>query len=157
VGHLMKAGAIDCVVVGTDRTAANGDVANKIGTYTVAVLAHRHGIPFYVAAPTSSIDLGCPKGSKIPIEERDPREVSHIFDRQIAPSGIKIANPAFDVTPHDLVTAIITERGIARPPYWRSLARIVKGEGVRAEPKVRAKTGSGKREGREKARRPTSG
>jgi methylthioribose-1-phosphate isomerase len=155
VGHLMKAGAIDCVVVGTDRTAANGDVANKIGTYTVAVLAHRHGIPFYVAAPTSSIDLGCPKGSKIPIEERDSREVSHIFDRQIAPSGIKIANPAFDVTPHDLVTAIITERGIARPPYWRSLARIVKGEPARVEAKARTKTG-GKREG-QKARRPTLG
>jgi methylthioribose-1-phosphate isomerase len=153
VGHLMKAGEIDCVIVGTDRTAANGDVANKIGTYTVAVLAHRHGIPFYVAAPTSSIDLSCPRGSKIPIEERDPREVTHIFDRQIAPSGIKIANPAFDVTPHDLVTAIITERGIARPPYWRSLPRIVKGEATRAEAKPRAKSSS-KREPREKARRP---
>lgn len=153
VGHMMKAGAIDCVVVGTDRTAANGDVANKIGTYTVAVLAHRHGIPFYVAAPTSSIDLGCPKGSKIPIEERDPREVSHIFDRQIAPSGIKIANPAFDVTPHDLVTAIITERGIARPPYWRTLPRVVKGEAARVEAKPRAKAPT-KRESREKARRP---
>jgi methylthioribose-1-phosphate isomerase len=139
VGHMMKAGAIDCVVVGTDRTAANGDVANKIGTYTVAVLAHRHGIPFYVAAPTSSIDLGCPRGEKIPIEERDSREVSHIFDRQIAPSGIKIANPAFDVTPHDLVTAIITERGIARPPYWRSLPRVVKGEATKSEGKVEAK------------------
>jgi methylthioribose-1-phosphate isomerase len=153
VGHLMKAGEIDCVIVGTDRTAANGDVANKIGTYTVAVLAHRHGIPFYVAAPTSSIDLSCPRGSKIPIEERDSREVTHIFDRQIAPSGIKIANPAFDITPHDLVTAIITERGIARPPYWRSLPRIVKGEATRAEAKPRAKSSS-KRETREKARRP---
>lgn len=153
VGHFMKAGAIDCVVVGTDRTAANGDVANKIGTYTVAVLAHRHGIPFYVAAPTSSIDLGCPRGSKIPIEERDSREVTHIFDRQIAPSGIKIANPAFDVTPHDLVTAIVTERGIARPPYWRTLPRVVKGEAARVESKPRAKS-TGKREGREKARRP---
>jgi len=147
VGHFMKAGAIDCVVVGTDRTAANGDVANKIGTYTVAVLAHRHGIPFYVAAPTSSIDLSCQRGSKIPIEERDSREVTHIFDRQIAPSGIKIANPAFDVTPHDLVTAIITERGIARPPYWRSLARIVRGEAPRADVKARAKT-AGKRDAR---------
>ena len=141
VGHFMKAGAIDCVVVGTDRTAANGDVANKIGTYTVAVLAHRHGIPFYVAAPTSSIDLGCPRGDKIPIEERDSREVTHIFDRQIAPSGIKISNPAFDVTPHDLVTAIITERGIARPPYWRSLPRLVKGEIV-AKPAPRPRTSS---------------
>src|SRR5882724_7224613 len=140
VGHFMKAGAIDCVVVGTDRTAANGDVANKIGTYTVAVLAHRHGIPFYVAAPTSSIDLGCPRGSKIPIEERDSREVTHIFDRQIAPSGIKVANPAFDVTPHDLVTAIITERGIARPPYWRSLPRVVRGELAKAEDKHEPKS-----------------
>ncbi len=132
VGHMMKAGRIDCVVVGTDRTAANGDVANKIGTYTVAVLAHRHGIPFYVAAPTSSIDLQCPHGGKIPIEERSSREVTHIFDRQIAPSGIQVANPAFDVTPHDLVTAIITERGIARPPYNRSLPRVVKGEPEKA-------------------------
>src|SRR4029078_11067972 len=100
---------------------------------TGAVLAHRHGIPFYVAAPTSSIDLGCPKGGKIPIEERDPREGSHIFDQKIAPSGIKIANPAFDVTPHDLVTAIITERGIARPPYNKSLPRIVKAAAERGE------------------------
>jgi methylthioribose-1-phosphate isomerase len=157
VGHFMKAGAIDCVVVGTDRTASNGDVANKIGTYTVAVLAHRHGIPFYVAAPTSSIDLGCPRGAKIPIEERDSREVTHIFDRQIAPSGIKVANPAFDVTPHDLVTAIITERGIARPPYNKSLPRIVKGEVARAEPKARTTKSGSKRErteSRENARRP---
>jgi len=157
VGHFMKAGAIDCVIVGTDRTVANGDVANKIGTYTVAVLAHRHGIPFYVAAPTSSIDLSCPRGDKIPIEERDGREVSYIFDRQIAPSGIKIANPAFDVTPHDLVTAIITERGIARPPYWRSLPRVVKGEPAKAEAakaeesepgKTRAKRERGRKLGR---------
>ena len=141
VGHIMKAGLIDCVVVGTDRTAANGDVANKIGTYTVAVLAHRHGIPFYVAAPTSSIDLHCPRGDKIPIEERSGREVTHIFDRQIAPSGIKVANPAFDVTPHDLVTAIITERGIARPPYDKSLLRVVKGDSGskgEAQPRPRA-------------------
>jgi len=131
VGHMMKSGAIDCVVVGTDRTAANGDVANKIGTYTVAVLAQRHGIPFYVAAPTSSIDLNCPRGDKIPIEERDPREVSHIFEHQIAPTGIKIENPAFDVTPHDLVTAIITENGVARAPYGRSLPRLVRGTSSR--------------------------
>jgi methylthioribose-1-phosphate isomerase len=140
VGHVMKEGLIDCVVVGTDRTAANGDVANKIGTYTVAVLAHRHGIPFYVAAPTSSIDLGCPNGDKIPIEERGSREVTHIFDRQIAPTGIKVANPAFDVTPHDLVTAIITERGIARPPYSKSLPRIVKGEVVKPETSARPRS-----------------
>jgi len=150
VGHLMKIGTIDCVVVGTDRTAANGDVANKIGTYTVAVLAHRHGIPFYVAAPTSSIDFSCPRGEKIPIEERDSREVTHIFDRQIAPSGIKVVNPAFDVTPHDLVTAIITERGIARPPYWRSLPRIARGELAKSESRPRLKNGS-KRERSQKA------
>ena len=156
VGYMMKAGAIDCVIVGTDRTAANGDVANKIGTYTVAVLAHRHGIPFYVAAPTSSIDLGCPKGAKIPIEERNAREVTHIFDRQIAPSGIKIANPAFDVTPHDLVTAIITEKGIARPPYWRSLPRLVKSEGGWAEvAKVAPGRGRGAKRG-ERARKVTT-
>ena len=142
VGHFMKTGAIDCVIVGTDRTAANGDVANKIGTYTVAVLAHRHGIPFYVAAPTTSIDLACPRGDKIPIEERNSREVTHIFERQIAPTGIRVVNPAFDVTPHDLVSAIITERGIARPPYWRSLPRVLKGELAKAEPAARAKIGS---------------
>jgi methylthioribose-1-phosphate isomerase len=157
VGHMMKARLIDSVVVGTDRTAANGDVANKIGTYTVAVLAHRHGIPFYVAAPTSSIDLSCPRGDKIPIEERDPREVSHIFEHQIAPSGIKIANPAFDVTPHDLVTAIITERGVARPPYWRSLPRLVKGVGaVKRQTTASRARGSAKREQTKNAGRRSS-
>ena len=108
----MQRGAVDCVVVGADRVAANGDVANKIGTYTHAVVAHRHGIPFYVAAPISTVDLACPDGAQIPIEERPAREVSHVFDRQIAPSGVKIANPAFDVTPHELIAAIITERGV---------------------------------------------
>jgi methylthioribose-1-phosphate isomerase len=131
VGHFMKQGLIHCVIVGTDRTAANGDVANKIGTYTVASLADRHKIPFYVAAPTSSIDLACASGDEIPIEERPPREVTHIGDQPIAPSGVHVANPAFDVTPHQLVTAIITERGIARPPYKRSLARLVRGEAPR--------------------------
>ena len=125
-GHLMRQGKISCAIVGTDRTAANGDVANKIGTYTLAVLADRHGVPFYVAAPTSSIDLGCRTGEGIPIEERAAREVTHIGDRQITPSGIRVVNPAFDVTPHDLVTAIITEHGIARPPYRRSLSRLVR-------------------------------
>ena len=135
-GHLMQRGRISCVVVGTDRTAANGDVANKIGTYTLAVLAHRHSIPFYVAAPSSSIDLACPRGEKIPIEERPPREVTHVFDRQIAPSGVRVFNPAFDVTPSELVTAIVTERGVARQPLGRTLPRLVAGETLRRERKL---------------------
>jgi len=122
--HFMQRGKISCVIVGADRVAANGDVANKIGTYGHAVLAHRHGIPFYVAAPISTVDLACARGDLIPIEERPPREVSHVFDRQIAPSGVKIANPAFDVTPSELVSAIVTERGVARAPYGRSLAKL---------------------------------
>jgi methylthioribose-1-phosphate isomerase len=137
VGHFMKRGAISCVIVGTDRTAANGDVANKIGTYSVAVLAAKHKIPFYVAAPTSSIDRSCKNGDAIPIEERAAREVTHICDRQVAPTGIKVVNPAFDVTPHELVTAIVTERGIARPPYAKSLARLLGADTAR-EAKRRA-------------------
>ncbi|MDG2307368.1 MAG: S-methyl-5-thioribose-1-phosphate isomerase [Candidatus Binatia bacterium] len=125
-GHFMQKGAIDAVVVGTDRTAANGDVANKIGTYMVAVLAARHGIPFYVAAPTSSIDLACPNGTKIPIEERAPEEVSHFRGKPGVPKGVKVANPAFDVTPAKLVTAIITENGVAKSSYKRNLAKLVK-------------------------------
>jgi methylthioribose-1-phosphate isomerase len=124
-GHCMKRGLISAVIVGADRIAANGDVANKIGTYTVAVLAARHRIPFYVAAPTSTIDLGCADGDAIPIEERGAREITHVFDKQIAPSGVKVMNPAFDVTPHGLVTAIITERGVARAQYTRSLPRLL--------------------------------
>jgi methylthioribose-1-phosphate isomerase len=124
-GHFMQRGRIDAIIVGTDRTAANGDVANKIGTYSVAVLAARHKIPFYVAAPTSSIDLACKSGDKIPIEERSGDEVSHVNGKMLTPHGVKIANPAFDVTPHDLVTAIITENGVARAPYGKSLARLV--------------------------------
>jgi len=124
-GHMMNLGRIDCVVVGTDRVAANGDVANKIGTYTVAVLAHRHGLPFYVAAPTSTIDLDCPTGADIPIEQRDPAEVTHVFGQAVAPQGVVVANPAFDVTPHELVTAIITEKGVATAPYSRSLRELV--------------------------------
>lgn len=124
-GHLMQKGLIDCIVVGTDRTAANGDVANKIGTYTHAVLAHRHKVPFYVAAPTSSIDLACASGKDIPIEERPTCEVTHVLGKQIAPNGMKVANPAFDVTPHDLVTAIVTEKGIARNPYTQTLPQLV--------------------------------
>jgi methylthioribose-1-phosphate isomerase len=120
-GHIMKNGGVQTVVVGSDRIAANGDVANKIGTYMVAVLARRHGIPFYVAAPLSTVDLNCPTGDQIPIEERDRLEVTHMKDIQLAPDGVGITNYAFDVTPNDLVTAIITEKGVARAPYTESL------------------------------------
>jgi methylthioribose-1-phosphate isomerase len=127
-GHFMKSGKIDCVVVGSDRIAANGDVANKIGTYSVAVLAHENGIPFYVAAPTSTVDLDCPTGDEIPIENRDTTEVTVVGNRVLAPEGIGVANPAFDVTPNRYVAAIITERGVARAPYTESLAALVRGE-----------------------------
>ncbi|MFQ5432622.1 MAG: S-methyl-5-thioribose-1-phosphate isomerase [Nitrospinota bacterium] len=120
-GYFMKKGAINKVVVGADRIAANGDVANKIGTYSVAVLAKTHSIPFYVAAPLSTIDFSTPDGRRIPIEERDVREVSHIGGRQMAPDGIIILNPAFDVTPNEYVSAIITDRGVAKKPYIESL------------------------------------
>src|ERR671920_487187 len=109
-GALMRQGQIDMVVVGADRIAANGDTANKIGTYTVAVLAHEHKIPFYVAAPLSTIDLETPDGDKIPIEERDQREVSHLGSARLTPIGAHIRNPAFDVTPHRYITGIITEK-----------------------------------------------
>lgn len=122
-GHIMKKGGVHVVVVGSDRIAANGDVANKIGTYMVAVLAQRHGIPFYVAAPLSTIDLNCPTGDDIPIEERDRTEVTHIKDNQLAPDGVGVSNYAFDVTPNDLVTAIITEKGVARAPFSESLKK----------------------------------
>lgn len=122
-GHMMKKGRVQAVVVGSDRIAANGDVANKIGTYMVAVLAKRHGIPFYVAAPLSTVDMNCPTGEEIPIEERDIREVTHVKDVQLAPDGISVSNYAFDVTPNDLVTAIITEKGVARAPYIESLRK----------------------------------
>jgi methylthioribose-1-phosphate isomerase len=124
---LMRAGAIDLCIVGADRIAANGDVANKIGTYGVAILAKEHGIPFYVAAPISTVDLQTPDGSKIPIEERNDKEVTHIGGSRLTPEGARIRNPAFDVTPHKYVTAIITERGIARAPYEESLASLVQG------------------------------
>ncbi|HBR17814.1 MAG TPA: S-methyl-5-thioribose-1-phosphate isomerase [Deltaproteobacteria bacterium] len=127
-GYMMKKGLIDAVIVGADRIAANGDVANKIGTYSVAVLAKEHEIPFYVAAPISTIDLKIKHGDKIPIEERNRREVTHIKGISIAPTGIKIKNPAFDVTPNRLVTAIITERGIARNPFEKSLKRLAEGK-----------------------------
>ncbi|HWH80175.1 MAG TPA: S-methyl-5-thioribose-1-phosphate isomerase, partial [Candidatus Binatus sp.] len=120
-GYLMQKGKVDAIVVGCDRVAANGDVANKIGTYTIAVLAKRHGIPFYVAGPTSSIDMDCPSGSGIPIEQRDPEEVTHMFGKPLAPKGMKAFNPAFDVTPHDLIAAIITEMGVINPPYQQNI------------------------------------
>jgi methylthioribose-1-phosphate isomerase len=123
-GHFMKAGQIDCVVVGADRIAANGDVANKIGTYSVAVLAKENNIPFYVAAPISTLDLSLPDGSHIPIEERTTREVTHVKDQRLVPKGVTIANPAFDVTPYRYVAAIITERGVARAPYEESLRQL---------------------------------
>lgn len=122
-GHMMKKGRVQAVVVGSDRIAANGDVANKIGTYMVAVLAKQHGIPFYVAAPLSTVDLNCPTGDEIPIEERDVREVTHMRDIQLAPEGIDVSNYAFDVTPNEFVTAIITEKGVARAPYTESLKK----------------------------------
>ena len=124
-GHLIARGEVDMVVVGADRIAANGDVANKIGTYTLAVLAREHGLPFYVAAPVSTIDLGTPSGDAIPIEERPADEVTHHGGRRLAPAGVAVRNPAFDVTPHRFVTAIICERGVARAPYDESLRALV--------------------------------
>lgn len=124
-GHVMKQGKVDCVVVGADRVAANGDTANKIGTYMVAVLAKQHNIPFYVAAPISTIDLAIPGGDDIPIEERSSREVTHVRDQQLAPDGVGVHNFAFDVTPNELIAAIITDRGVARPPYVETLRSLV--------------------------------
>jgi|SRR5579859_2628636 len=134
-GAMMKQGKIGAVVVGADRIAANGDVANKIGTYTVAVLAKEHGIPFYVAAPWSTIDLATPHGDHIPIEERSAREVTHMAGKQITPDGIRVENPAFDVTPHRYVTAIITERGIAKAPYAESL-QVLAAAGTLSQPQT---------------------
>jgi methylthioribose-1-phosphate isomerase len=123
-GAMMAQGKIGAVVVGADRIAANGDTANKIGTYTVAVLAKEHGIPFYVAAPFSSIDLETPDGSKIPIEQRSAREVTHVGPTRIVPENVKVESPAFDVTPARYIAAIITERGVAKPPLSDSLKRL---------------------------------
>jgi methylthioribose-1-phosphate isomerase len=124
-GHFLKSGRIGCVVVGADRIAANGDVANKIGTYSVAVLARENGVPFYVAAPISTLDLTLPSGDGIPIEQRAASEVTQVFGRQVAPPDIPVENPAFDVTPARYVSAIVTERGIARAPYLESLRELV--------------------------------
>jgi methylthioribose-1-phosphate isomerase len=123
-GHFLHSGRIGCVVVGADRIAANGDVANKIGTYSVAVLAKENGIPFYVAAPVSTFDLTLPSGDSIPIEQRSPDEVTHVFGVPVAPEAMPAANPAFDVTPSRYVTAIICERGVARAPYEESLRAL---------------------------------
>ncbi len=123
-GHVMKSGKVDAVVVGADRIAGNGDTANKIGTYMVAVLAREHGIPFYVAAPLTTLDLKLKSGEEIPIEERDEKEVTHIREYQLAPDGIGVHNPAFDVTPNHLITAIITDKGVARPPYTAALKQL---------------------------------
>jgi len=123
-GPLMRDHGIDFIVVGADRIAANGDFANKIGTYTVAMMAHAHGVPFYVAAPLSTIDLATSDGTTIPIEQRNAREMTHLGSTRLAPEGASVWNPAFDVTPAHLVTGIITEKGIARAPYGESLKAL---------------------------------
>ena len=130
-GHVMKSGKVDAVVVGADRIAANGDTANKIGTYMVAVLAKRHNLPFYVAAPITTLDLSLRSGDEIPIEERDTKEVTHIREQQLGPTGVEVHNPAFDVTPNDLITAIITDKGVVRAPYVNSLRDLVEVSGRR--------------------------
>lgn len=122
----MHSGRIGCVVVGADRIASNGDVANKIGTYSLAVLAKENGVPFYVAAPVSTLDLTLPSGQQIPIEQRNASEVTHVYGVHVAPDGVAVENPAFDVTPNRYVTAIITERGLARPPYTESLRELIR-------------------------------
>jgi methylthioribose-1-phosphate isomerase len=126
-GYMMKSGKVDCVIVGADRIVANGDTANKIGTYSLAILARFHGIPFYVAAPTSTIDLSMEQGDLIPIEERSSDEVTHLAGQLIAPVGVQAAHPAFDVTPAELITGIITERGVVTPPFVPGLRRVKEG------------------------------
>ncbi len=126
-GYMMNKGLVDAVIVGADRIASNGDTANKIGTYSVAVLAKEHGIPFYVAAPLSTIDMALKDGQGIPIEERDEKEVTRMTGRSIAPRGIKVRNPAFDVTPNRLITAIITEKGVVRRPFRHGIKRLFRG------------------------------
>jgi methylthioribose-1-phosphate isomerase len=133
-GYFMRRGEVDCIIVGADRIVANGDVANKIGTYSLAVLARAHNIPFYVAAPTSTIDLNLQHGDEIPIEQRAADEVTHLAGERIAPEGVHAAHPAFDITPHELVTAIITEQGVIKPPYRDQLEQAVRMAGRIAEP-----------------------
>ena len=128
-GHFMQRRMVDAVVVGADRITANGAVANKIGTYNLAVLCRFHEIPFYVAAPYSTVDLNLSDGMDIPIEERDRREVTHVGQTQIAPDNVPVANPAFDVTPPELVSAIITERGVIKAPFAPGLAELVEAAG----------------------------
>jgi methylthioribose-1-phosphate isomerase len=132
-GAMMRQGKIKAVIVGADRIAANGDVANKIGTYSVAVLAKEHSIPFYVAAPWSTVDMNMPNGDGIPIEQRSPREVTHHAGKQVAPDGVLVENPAFDVTPNKYVTAIVTERGIAKAPFAESLKELAQASPALAE------------------------
>lgn len=124
-GYFMKRGEVDCVIVGADRIAANGDTANKIGTYMLAVLAKENNVPFYVAAPTSTIDLSLASGDEIPIEQRNPEEITHIKGVRIAPEGVEVQNPAFDVTPHKYITAIITEKGIIRAPFGEGIKKTI--------------------------------
>jgi len=123
-GSLMRSEKIKSVIVGSDRVAANGDVANKIGTYSLAVLCKEHEIPFYIALPNSTIDFNSATGDDIPIEQRNPAEVTHVFGKQVAPDRVEVLNPAFDVTPNQYVTAIITEGGVAYPPYTESLKKV---------------------------------
>ena len=126
-GHFMSRGMVDLVILGADRIAANGDVVNKIGTYSLSVIAKENNIPFYSAAPISTFDISLKSGLEIPIEERNPREVTHIFDMQIAPDGVNVRNPSFDMTPNRYITGIITERGIIKPPFEENIKRIVEG------------------------------
>jgi methylthioribose-1-phosphate isomerase len=123
-GVVMSQGKIDAVITGTDRVAANGDVANKIGTMSVAILAKHFGIPMYIAAPSPTIDMNAPTRKDIPIEERDPREITHWYGKQIAPESVKVYNPAFDVTPHELITAIVTDKGVVKPPFKENLKKL---------------------------------
>jgi len=129
--QVMREGKVQAVVTGADRIAANGDAANKIGTYSLAVAAKHHGIPFYVAAPSSTFDLSLPDGSAIPIEERDPREITHGFGRQTAPEGVGVYNPAFDVTPAELIAALVCERGVIRPVTRERIAEVLSSGGAR--------------------------
>ena len=129
-GYFMSRGEVDMILVGADRIAANGDFANKIGTYQLAIMAEAHGIPFYTAAPTSTVDLSLPSGDQIPIEQRDPAEVTTPYGNRIVPAHFKARNPAFDVTPHRYLSGIVTENGIARPPYRESLRRVAAGRAL---------------------------